>query len=375
MHHALRSCFLLLAMAGVDAGIEARATTQSLGIISPKKGGSVAYDMNASGQVAAVIKDEKDRQHAVFFEKGKMIPLDALDETESEAKRINDKGEIVGSSSRKNGTWMAFIYSKANGMQELGTLGGPSSHGTAINNSGTAVGFADTANGEWHAFLRQPGEPLKDLGTFGGKVSYASGINNLGQVVGTATTTDGFRHAFVYDAARGMVDLGTLGGRYSSATAINDQGMIVGTSEMPDRRWHAFVHDGKRMTDLGAIIGTGNSFATDINNAGHVVGTVDIDSIDLRVSFVWRDNKMLLHPAGKGLYLTNAINNQELVIGATYDRGLNAATMHSNTAPFVDLGGTRILSFNMVMMLLAGIGVIFRKRFKGLLFDGYASRA
>ena len=369
MHHVLRSCLLLLALAGGEAA----AVTQSLGIAPPKKGGSIAYDMNAAGQVAAVIKDADGYSHAVFFEKGKVIKLDALGGTESEATRINEKGEVVGSSNKDNGRWTAFLYNRNDGMRELGTLGGASSHGMAINNQGWAVGFADTPSGDWHAFLYQPGEALKDLGTLGGKVSYASGINNAGQVVGTAMKEDGYRHAFLYDAKRGMIDLGTLGGRYSSATAINDKGVVVGTSEMKDRSLHAFSYDGTRMTDLGAIIGIGNSFATGINNVGHIVGTVDIG--ELRMSFVWRDNKMLMHPAGKGLYLTNAINNQEQVIGATYDRGLNAATMRSNAVPFVDLGGTKIFGFNLFVLLVAATAVIFRKRFKGLLFYSYTFKA
>ncbi len=368
MRCALRSCLFLLALSAL-AGGEADATTHSLGISSPLQGGSLASDMNASGQVAAMIEDHKGGWHAAFFEKGELIKLETLGETESEAKRINDKGELIGSSNKKDGTWTAFLYSRATGMQELGTLGGANSHGAALNNAGSAVGFADTANGDWHAFLHQPGEPLKDLGTLGGKISYASGINNREQVVGTATTEDGSRHAFLYDAARGMVNLGTLGGRYSSATAINDKGVVVGTSEMKDRSWHAFVYDGMQMKDLGLVIGAGDSFATAINNAGHVVGSVEIG--ERHLSFVWRDNKMLLHPSGKGLYLTNAINDAEQVIGATYDRGLNAATMQSNAAPFVDLGGTKILSFNLIMVLLAGTVVIFRKRFRGLFFRTY----
>ena len=369
MRHILRYSFFLLALAGGEAS----AITQSLGIVPPKQGGSIAYDMNAAGQVAAVIEDEKGGRHAAFFDKGQLIKLESPGGTESEAKRINDKSQVVGSSDKKDGTWTAFLYSRADGIQELGTLGGPSSHGMALNNAGAVVGFADTPNGDWHAFLYQRGEPLKDLGTLGGKVSAASAINSVGQVVGTAMTEDGSRHAFLYDAERGMIDLGTLGGRFSVATAINDKGVVVGTSEMKDRSLHAFVYDGKRMTDLGAIIGRGDSFATGINNAGHVVGGVDIINDrfgDHRISFVWRDNKMLLHPSGKGLYLTNAINNQEQVIGATYDRGLNAATMQSNAVPYVDLGGTKILSFNFIVLLLTGTIVIFRKRFKGLFFGG-----
>jgi len=146
---------------------------------------------------------------------------------------------------------------------------------------------------------------------------------------------------------------------------------VVGTSEMKDRSWHAFIYDGTRMTDLGASIGIGDSFAAGINNAGHVVGTYQVAGErygDRRNSFVWRDGKVILHSSGKGLFLTNAINNEGQIIGATYDRGMNAAAMHSNTVPFVDLGGTRIIGFNLVMIVLAAILVIFRKRWKGMFF-------
>ncbi|MFZ6873883.1 HAF repeat-containing protein [Undibacterium sp. Di27W] len=364
MQHALRGSLVLLALIGGQA---AASTSHSLGIERKQYGESIAYDMNAAGQVAAVIKEKDGTPHAVFFENGKLVKLELPGETESEAKRINDKGEIVGSS-KKEHSWRAFIRNREHGVQELGTLGGSNSYGAAINNAGLAAGFSDTLNHELHAFLYTPGEELKDLGTLGGRISYASGINNSSQVVGTAMITDGSRHAFLYDKATGMRDLGTLTGRYSSATAINDHGVVVGTAEMKDRRWHAFIHDGKQMIDLGAKIGFGDSFATGINNEGHVVGVVDTQ--DMRLSFVWRDNKMTLHPAGKSLYLTNAINNTGQVIGASYDRGLNAATMPSNAIPFVDVGGDKILFFNVLTVLLAAGIAIFRKRLKGLFFDG-----
>jgi len=364
MHHVLRSGLFLLVLIGGEA--VAAAPTHSLGIERKQYGESIAYDMNATGQVAAVIKEKDGTPHAVFFENGKVIKLEMPGESESEAKRINDKGEVVGAS-KTGSVWRAFIRNRDHHTQDLGSLGGPGSYGTAINNAGLAVGFADTSNGDWHAFLYTPGEALKDLGTLGGKVSYASGINNSGQVVGTAMISDGSRHAFLYDSQTGMSDLGTLGGRYSSATAINDQGVVVGASETKDRRWHAFMHDGKQMVDLGEKIGFGNSFATGINNEGHIVGVVDTE--DIRYAFVWHNNKMTLHPSGKSLYLTNAINDTGQVIGASYDRGLNAATMPSNAAPFVDLGGTKILGFNLLTILLAVAIAVFRKRLKGLFFE------
>jgi probable HAF family extracellular repeat protein len=364
MHTALHRTLILLALlagpgaawAGVNPTV---AATRSLGIVGPNGESTIAFDVNGAGQVAAVLEDEEGRQRGVLFEKGILTELGAEEGMYSDARAISPNGEIVGSTSRKDGSWRAFLYDRARGLRQLPTLGGRSSYGMSINKHGHAVGMADTDSGDWHAFLYKEGEPLRDLGTLGGKTSYANGMNNVGQVVGTATTHDDYRHAFVYDPAQGMRDLGTLGGRQSSATAINDNGMIVGASETKDRRWHAFVHDGKRMVDLGALIGFGSSFATDINNNGHVVGTVLMP--DERLSFVWRDGKMTVHRGGKGLHLTNSINDAELMIGATYDLRMNAATMPSNAIPAIQKTGRKLFIFMGLVLVLAASGVAYRQ--------------
>jgi probable HAF family extracellular repeat protein len=332
--------------------------TRSLGITAPAGVSTIAYDVNARGQVAAVLRDEAGRQRGVLFDKGGTTELTPADGKYSDARGINPDGEIIGSASQQDGTWRAFLFDRARGRRELPTLGGPSSYGMGINDAGHAVGFADTAAGEWHAFLYTGGAALTDLGTLGGKMSYASGMNNAGQVVGTAATHDDYRHAFVYDAANGMRDLGTLGGRLSSATAINDAGMIAGASETKDHQWHAFVHDGKSMVDLGAIIGYGSSYASDINNAGHVVGTVLVG--DERSTFVWRDGKMSVHRGGRSLHLTNAINDAEQVIGATFFLRLNAATMPSDAPPAVPKDPSTPFGKIGMLMLLSGAAFAFR---------------
>jgi probable HAF family extracellular repeat protein len=362
MPPVLHRCLILLALAGATAsaaGNPTVAATRSLGIVGPAGESTIAYDVNAAGQVAAVLEDQAGRQRGVLFEKGRLTELGGADGMWSDARAINPRGDIVGSVSHKDGSWRAFLFDRARGLRELPTLGGPSSYGMSINDAGHAAGFADTPSGDWHAFLFQGGEQLVDLGTLGGKISYASGMNNVGQVVGTATTGSDYRHAFLYDPVQGMRDLGTLGGRQSSATAVNDAGTVVGASETKDRRWHAFVHDGKRMIDLGALIGFGSSFATDINNHGHVVGTILMP--DERLSFVWRDGKMTVHRGGKGLHLTNAINDGELMIGATYDLRMNAATMPSNAIPAVAKSGRKLFLFMGVAIFLAASAVAYRR--------------
>ena len=337
---------MLLAVLAAPAG--ATSVARSLNIVNPSGEATIANDINAAGQVAAVLEDDDGRQHGVLFDRGRIIEL-SLQGGYSDAKAINASGAVVGSVQMPDRHWRAFMYDRESGITQLGTLGGSSSYGLAINRAGRAAGFADTSNGEFHAFLYIKGEPMIDLGTLGGKVSYASGMNDVGQVVGTAAMRDGYRHAFVYDEARGMVDLGTLGGLSSSASAINDAGVIVGTSQTRDRRWHAFIYQNGKMTDLGAVIGSGSSFATDINNAGHVVGT--IVRADERQSFVWRDGKLTIHRGGKGLHLTNGISDREVVVGATFDRRLDAATMPAQAKALVARGGSELLT--MVLSIIA----------------------
>ncbi|NHZ41717.1 HAF repeat-containing protein [Massilia aquatica] len=359
MRPALPACLAVLILLGGEAS----ARPLSLGIAALPGESTIAYDMNGAGQVAAVLEDVDGNTRGVLFEKGKITDLGTRGGKHSDARGINERGQIIGSVRNKDGTWNAFLFHRDSGMRVIGTLGGPSSYGMALNQDGVAVGFADIPGGDWHAFIDDGAGQLQDLGTLGGNISYASAVNKHRHVAGTAANEHGLRHAFLYTPENGMVDLGTLGGRQSSALAVNDAGVVVGASETADRRWRAFMHDGKRMVDLGALIGNYNSFATDINNAGHVVGTVLVGSE--RMSFVWRDNKMTLHRGGQGLHLTNSINDRELVIGATYDRSMSAATMASNAAPVVTRGGSELLTLIGAVLTMAGLGVLYRLRSRG----------
>ena len=120
------------------------------------------------------------------------------------------------------------------------------------------------------------------------------------------------------------------------------------------------------MTDLGAVIGYGDSFATAVNNAGHVVGTILLASRERR-AFVYRDGKMTVHPGGFGLYLVNAINGQEQVIGARFDgTRLEAGTMHSAKPAAVTHGASDLLTAIFLILTTAGGVVVYRRRYRGI---------
>lgn len=188
---------------------------------------------------------------------------------------INDIGQVVGSASNNT---RAFLYDIASDtMTDIGSLGGTFSQARAVNNFGQVVGYSWLTTPGIHAFLYDAHSgTLTDLATaIGSQQSEAYDINDAGQVVGRFLP-DGASglHAFLYDIDTGKTtDLGTLGGPSSMAFGINDAGQVVGSAFVTDALQRAFVYDiaSGTMTELGALSST-DSVALDINNAGQIVG-------------------------------------------------------------------------------------------------------
>jgi len=148
----------------------------------------------------------------------------------SAASGINDSGAVVGLSYNGTYTQHAFLWTAADGMQDLTpdltSLSGAAA--VAINSSNQVVGYyCPNGTRTLLGFLWTSAAGIQNIGTTG-TLAYA--INNAGTVVGQMTNAAGFRHAFSWTQAGGIQDLGTLGGPESTALSINNNGWIVGTS-------------------------------------------------------------------------------------------------------------------------------------------------
>ncbi len=207
--------------------------------------------INDTGQVAAVDYDLNDfstRAYLAGLPDGG-IPV-GYGLGYDEPFDINSNGWIVGAGTNPLGDTTGWVEDFNGGAHDIGTLGGNFSEARGINDLGQVVGLAQTTSGETHAFVLEQGpggvwfadddndganDLMVDLGTLGGTFAEANAINNLGQVVGEAALADGNPAAFIWlptDAlgmTAGMHDLSAfVPDEYiSRAVAINDGSMVL----------------------------------------------------------------------------------------------------------------------------------------------------
>src|SRR5580658_3410768 len=125
----------------------------------------------------------------------------------------------------------SFLWPTANGMQDLGTLGGTDAEASMINDLGVVVGGSQLqGDSQYDAFLWDG--QMHDLGTLdGANCAYAYAINKHMQVVGN-TGYDCGTKAFLWEDGGPMVNLSNLVSN-TRLTAlgvinINDGGEIAG---------------------------------------------------------------------------------------------------------------------------------------------------
>ncbi|HLV78844.1 MAG TPA: FG-GAP-like repeat-containing protein, partial [Chthonomonadaceae bacterium] len=232
---------------------------------------SQTYAINGNGDGAGQAQTPAGSWHAFLFTSG-MVDLGTLGGAWSGATAVNDALQVAGWSYTASGPTRAFLW-QGGSMTDLGTLGGPQSGANGINESGQVVGWADIElqlGGKYiyHAFLYSSANGMQDLGTINGfPYSDADAVNTAGVVVGYVSTGRfvGTRHAFVWDPVNGMQDLNSLipagtGWLLQEATGINARGQICGYGTLGGQV-HAFV-----LSPPGA---SASPINFDINGDGH----------------------------------------------------------------------------------------------------------
>ena len=288
----------------------------------------------------------------------------------SDARNLNDKGEVVGVARTAGGQDRAFVY--VNGtMTDLGTLGGNNSIALAISRNGDIVGAAEkagsandlatkfsrvapAANSEISPALTVRGEAtaINDRGAgevafnidfdvfanqtlrahrvpgfapftpvimpaLGGNDNRAFGINDSGDIVGSSLLAgDGSRKAFLFTGGN-MVNIGDMGGTNAEARDINNSGRIVGWSDTAGGQ-RAFLRFNGAFVNLGSL--GGNSVAHAINDSNEIVG-FSKNGAGADLAFLYKNatmtdlNTLLPKNSGWTLHFANGINENGQIVG------------------------------------------------------------
>ncbi len=213
---------VVLALAGLVGGARAAAPPY-VAVDLQSAGGDfgIAVALNNEAQVVGTGNLSAGHQPRAFSwtQSGGMVGLG--DQTD-EAVAVNDSGQVAAQRDEFSGLPRAYLWTASDGLVDIGVLGapppcptcphsGPRVTATDLNEAGEIVGISTTANGEFHAFVWSRAGGMVDLGTLGGTDSSAEAINDPGQVVGESMTAARESHPFSWTRGGGMIDLGTLG--------------------------------------------------------------------------------------------------------------------------------------------------------------------
>lgn len=198
-------------------------------------------------------------------------------------KGVSDDGSVVVGQFRSKqapNKVQIFRYTKSNGVENLGPMGGKGLdyNDLCISADGLVIwGTFYIENEGSHVFRYSQPNGFQDLGTMGKESIAVYGVSADGSVVvGSFLYSNSDKsvlyHAFRYSQSQGFEDLGTMGAESAFAHGVSADGsLIVGNFHVANRSDHAFRYsrsDG--VQDIGAVGGVA-AFATGISNDGSVV--------------------------------------------------------------------------------------------------------
>lgn len=257
---------------GTDPAYDARGFVWSPGseaVLLPLNAGEMeswAYGVSANGRVVVGRTPTADGNRASKWVDGVGPTILSGPERVSRALGASADGEVIV------GHINALVGFSARGVrwseggtiyQDLGVLEGDDvSMALAVSDDGqVVVGWSSNVNGRRRAFVWTEADGMQDLGTLGGLSSEAMGVSPDGRVVvGWAWNEQSEARAFRWTADDGMEDLGGLAGVTSAAVDVSANGrLIVGYSYNEDGqrravRWHGAIEGCETdLNDDGAL--------------------------------------------------------------------------------------------------------------------------
>ena len=239
---------------------------------------------------------------AVVWRHKRPTELPGLGSFDTWAYGVNDKGLLVGSSKDDTGFAQPVVW-QAESPVRLPLLAGATQGGVAfrVNAKGQIIGWSSRADGTLHAALWRKGK-IVDLGALSndeGVQSFAFGLNDMNLIVGKSrtfpsrATTQAVRWDAVTKQITALDSLVALGD--AAARAINNAGTIVGYSNYAgglSYEYHAVAWTDTGIVDLGTLPNGTSAEALAINSLGVIVGDSKADSVNDYRATAWYDLSM-----------------------------------------------------------------------------------
>ena len=294
--------------------------------------GATAAGLNEHGQVAGASSISADgatvHPYRWSLATG-MADLGAVGEGDLVVQGINNRGQVFGHATfpgNPRSDAHGFFWSPRTGLLDIGVIGEFSVPGT-MNDAGTIIGYGGTGPSSILAFRWTRALGISDMGTLPDEFTWAVGINRVGQVVGASPFVAGQpAHPFLWTPGRGLIDLGVGYAERGAGTEVNDHGMVIGYLVRNFILSHGFIWTRETgLIEIGAGNETLPTSAADVNNRGQVVGGIgsrayiwtrnqgfiDLNTLTsdapvglvLDAAFAITDNGAILARASSGLYL------------------------------------------------------------------------
>ncbi|HET6247861.1 MAG TPA: SdrD B-like domain-containing protein [Tepidisphaeraceae bacterium] len=214
---------------------------------------SVIMGMNNSEQIVGYSNLAGGNTHAFLYGGGKMTDIDPGGGIYSEADKINDAGDVVGSD---DGGAFAILGGNLNHIEP--PMGGTLSD-IFLSTSGEVVGHAVEPQGGNDDLFIVTADEEQDAGGIPGASINLSGLNSAGTIIGYSTNIKtGVVAPFVY-----------VDGRFQTISE-------TGSSNVPLQRLEFINGSGQVIADNGNVNGKVNSYV--LNESGWISGTVFYDT-------------------------------------------------------------------------------------------------
>lgn len=210
--------------------------TWLLGTLAPDHAFVAITGLNDRGEVVGTSSAPGGDPAAFRWRRGVMTPLAGLG-GRTDANDVNDRGQVVGAA-WVGGTQHAVRWEPDGTLVRLAGLGDDSgdSLATTVDEAGRAAGYSYTGagTGDMHPVRWSRSGAVTDVSPAPGALGWVSELNDRGRAVGAVSLPGSAQQSFVADRGAPARLVPSQEGATTLLTALNAHGVAVGCSYRDD---------------------------------------------------------------------------------------------------------------------------------------------